>query len=480
MRVFTGSLSTETNTFSPLPTGLEAFRDRDYYPAGQHPDRMVFAAGPLWALREHAPAAGWTVIEGLVASAQPAGITTRVAYETLRDMLLDDLKAALPVDMVLLGLHGAMVADGYDDCEGDLLARVRQMVGPDVGVGATLDPHCHLTPLMAEAADLLILFKEYPHTDALDRARELVRLMAARQAGAIKPAFAMVDCEMVVPIHTTREPGEGLVRRMQAMEAQAGVLSVSTAQGFATGDVPEMGVKTLVYTDGDAALAQSLARGLADEVIGCRDALLVRYTPVEAALDEAVAATAFPVVLADRADNPGSGAPGDSTYVLAAILARGLQDVALGPLWDPGAVAIAFSAGIGARLPMRIGGKTGPLSGTPVDAEVEVLALNENLAATGNAGVRLALGPVALVRVGGVELLLTAKRTQALNVDFFTGMGCDLKAKKIVVVKSAQHFYRSYATIAARTIYVGAPGVASGDWSGLPYRKIRQPKWPIS
>ncbi len=170
MRVFSASLATETNTFAPMPTGLASFRDRGYFPAGKHPDQMTFFSGPLWAARLRGKERGWTLLEGMVAGAQPSGTTTRQAYESLREELLADLRAALPVDMVLLGLHGAMVADGYDDCEGDLLRRVREIVGPEVVVGAELDPHSHLTPAMTAHADLLIAFKEYPHTDVLERA----------------------------------------------------------------------------------------------------------------------------------------------------------------------------------------------------------------------------------------------------------------------------------------------------------------------
>src|SRR5512140_377857 len=176
MRVFSGSLATETNTFAPMPTGLESFRDRGYFPAGRHPKELTFFSGPLCALREVAPAKGWTLIEGMVAGAQPSGTVTREAYEQLRDELLADLRGALPVDMVLLGLHGAMVAQGYDDCEGDILERVRAMVGPKVVVGAELDPHMHRTPAMVDNADLLVSMKEYPHTDVMERACELVTL----------------------------------------------------------------------------------------------------------------------------------------------------------------------------------------------------------------------------------------------------------------------------------------------------------------
>jgi microcystin degradation protein MlrC len=375
MRVFTGSLYTETNTFSPLPCGLAAFRDRGYYPAGTHPDELLFYAGPLWAARQRAKELGWVLHEGMVASAQPAGRVTRQAYEALRDELLADLKAAMPVDMVVLALHGAMVADGYDDCEGDVLTRVRQIVGRQAVVGAELDPHCHLSECMVEQADLLICFKEYPHTDVAERAFELVDRCAGTVTGHVRPVASVVDCDMIVTVHTTRAPARGFVDRMSALEQQPGVLSVSLAHGFAWGDTPDMGTKVLVYTDAMVRPApqqgQALARQLADELIGLREQLVVQGPGIDEALDQALALGCGPVVLADSADNPGGGAAGDSTFLLQRLLARGIGAAALGPLWDPIAVRFAFEAGVGAQLPLRVGGKTGPMSGVPVDADLD-------------------------------------------------------------------------------------------------------------
>ncbi len=480
MRIFTGALATETNTFSPLPTGLAAFTSREYLPAGTHPDHMTFYGGPLWVARQRADEYGWTVIEGLVASAQPGGTTTRAAYETLRDELLADLRAALPVDMVLLGLHGAMVADGYDDCEGDILQRVRALVGPDVIVGAELDPHAHLTPLMVEQATVLVLFKEYPHIDVYERACELVDLCHAAHLRQQHPAPALADCDMVVPMHTTREPARSFVSRIKALEGRDGILSISVAQGFATGDVPEMGTKVLVYADGDAARAQTLARTLADDLIGMREQLMVPYRSVDEALDEALAFDGGPIVLADRSDNPGSGAAGDSTYLLARMRERGIRNAALGPMWDPVAARIAFDAGVGAELDLRIGGKVGPLSGAPVDARCRVVATHANMMMTGNSNTQIALGDCALVDADGILIALVSLRTQAYHTDLFTQLGCDLTAQRLIVVKSAHHFYARYAPLARAVVYVAAPGSASPDWRSLPYRKIRLPKWPIA
>ena len=479
MKVFSAGLGTETNTFAPMPTSLAAFQERDYYPAGTHPDSVTFAGAPLYVARLQGREAGWTLVEGLVASAQPGGNTTRAAYETLRDQILSDLRAALPVDMVLLGLHGAMVADGYDDCEGDILQRVRALVGPDVIVGAELDPHAHLTPLMVEQATVLVLFKEYPHTDIRERAEDLLALCLDAHARRTRPVAALVDCQMIVPMHTTREPARGFVSRIKALEGRNGILSISAAQGFATGDVPEMGTKVLVYADGDAAAAQTLARTLADELIGMREQLMVPYRSVDEALDEALAFDGGPVVLADRPDNPGSGAPGDATFVLRRMLERGIANAALGPMWDPVAARIAFDAGVGAELALRIGGKVGPLSGDPVDLRCTVLAVQAEMVMTGLSGAPAPMGDCVLVEAQGIQIVLTSVRNQAINMDLFTQLECYLAAKKIIVVKSAQHFHASFSKVARHIIYVGGKGVATPDWKTLTYRNIRLPKWPL-
>ncbi|HPU53767.1 MAG TPA: M81 family metallopeptidase [Burkholderiaceae bacterium] len=479
MRVFAGSLGTETNTFSPLPTGLDSYYESCYFPAGKYPDTPQFLAGPLWAARRQAPARGWTLIEGLVAFAGPAGPTTRLAYETLRAELLADLEAALPVDIVLLGMHGAMVADGYDDCEGDLLARVRAMVGPDVVIGVEDDPHTHLSQAMVENATLILAFKEYPHTDVFERGDELVTLCARVAAGEIRPVPAVFDCQMISMMHTSREPMRGFVDRIKALEGHDGIVSISPIHGFPWGDTPDMGTKVLVYADGDGERAARMAERLGREIIAFRDRLAPGAMGIDEALDAALAEPKGPVVLADTADNSGGGAPNDSTFVLRRLLERGIDRVALGPLWDPVAVSICFNAGEGARLALRIGGKIGPVSGDPLDADVQVLRLCRSLVMTGLGGGPTALGDSALVQVAGVQVLLTAQRQQAMGSDMFTRMGCDLGACRLIVVKSSQHFFASYSKIATRVIYVDGPGTLTSNLGSLPFRKVPRPKWGI-
>ena len=479
MRIFSGALATETNTFAPMPTGLASFNDRGYFPAGQHPDHMLYFSGPLWGARLRGAERGWDLVEGMVAGAQPSGITTRHAYETLRDELLRDLRAALPVDMVLLGLHGAMVADGYDDCEGDLLTRVRAIVGPDVVVGAELDPHNHLSAAMLAQANLLVCYKEYPHTDVKERALELVDLCAATVEKRIRPTLAVVDCDMVTLVHTSRNPARAFVDRIQSLEGHDGVLSISITHGFPWGDVADMGTKVFVYTDNNPAQAAALARQLADELIAMREQLSPAYPGVDAALDEAMASDGGPVVIADSADNPGGGAASDSTFLLRRMIERGIANAVLGPLWDPIAVRIAFDAGVGAQLPLRIGGKISALSGDPLDLLCTVKSLTPSLVQTGLSNTPTPMGDCALVEANGIEILLVTLRNQAMGTDLFTGAGCELAARKLIVVKSSQHFYASFSKIAAKVIYADAPGSVARDLNTLPYLKVRRPKWPL-
>ncbi len=478
MRLFVAALGTETNTFSPIPTGLGSFEEYLWFEAGRHPEEPRFFTGPIVAARRRAAADGLTVVEGLAAFAAPAGLTTRHAWETLRDRLLDQLRGALPVEVVLLSLHGAMVADGCEDCEGDLLVRVRALVGPKVVVAAELDPHCHLTAAMARTADLLVFYKEYPHTDTYERAVELVDLALRTARGQIRPVTRVFDCRMIATIHTTREPAKGLVARMKALEGQNGVLSVSLGHGFPWADVADLGTKVLVVTDGDPAKADALAAELGRELQALRGQTAIPMLDHEAGLERALAMPDGPIVLADTSDNAGGGAPSDATFLLRRLLERRVGDVALGPFWDPVAVSFCQLAGPGAHVRLRLGGKIGPSSGAPLDVEAEVRHLARG-ARQRFAGGWTQLGDVAAIRVGGIEMLLNATRTQAFDPALFTDHGIRLDDKKLVVVKSAQHFHAGFAPIAKEVLWLDGPGALTQDFARLPYTRVRRPIWPL-
>lgn len=478
MRFFIAHLATETNTFAPAPTGLGGFEEYGIF----HGDASRAAPDGTGAfmrfLRDLIEADGHEVVESVCTLAQPAGRTVRRVYEALRDEILDDLRAAMPVQAVQLLLHGAMAADGYDDCEGDLAERIREIVGPDVAIGLELDLHCHFTERMCRAADVNIAFKEYPHVDAEPRGRELYRILLDTAAGRVRPVTAVFDCRMVGLWHTTREPMASFVARLQAVEREPGVLSVSLGHGFPWGDVPEAGAKLWVVTDNDPALARHWADQLGREFWALRDLIGPDIVGIDAALDRAASEGAGPVVLADVADNPGGGASGDSTFILRRLIERRIGNAVVGVLWDLGAVQICRDAGVGAELDLRVGGKCGPSSGLPVDLRVTVRGVVENH--TQNAlGVRESLGTAVWVEAAnGLHLALASIRTQTYGTDAFTGLGLTLHDKAVIVVKSTQHFHAEFAPLARAVLYVSTPGAMSFDFAAIPYKLRSMDVWP--
>jgi len=478
MKVFIACLGTETNTFSPIPTGYDSFCETMLYrgDATRHPANLFSA--PLHVWRARAEADGATVVESLAAFAEPAGPTVRSVYESLRDELLTDLQSAMPVDLVLINLHGAMVADGYDDCEGDLLSRCREITGAQAVIGGELDLHCSVTPAMMAAANVLITFKEYPHTDPEERAEELYAICRDTLAGKISPVMASHDLRMVGTWRTPVEPMKSFVARMQKLEGEDGILSVSFAHGFPWGDVPYAAARMLVIADGETDKAEALARRLGQEIWDLRDHTAGEMTPYKEALAKAEAAETGPVVIADVADNPGGGAPSDSTFLLREILDRGLTDNISGIYWDPMAVRLCKEAGKGANLDLRIGGKVCPESGTPVDLNVRVEGIIEN-ASQSFGSVKADMGDAVWLRAtGNVNLVLGTIRGQTFNPDAFTQFGIELSALKIVIAKSSQHFYAGFAPIASDVIYATSPGSLNVDFGSIPFKKMKAPFWP--
>jgi microcystin degradation protein MlrC len=481
MKFFIAHLATETNTFAAAPTGQGAFEEIGVF-HGDASRREPDGAGAFMRfLRALIEADGGEVVESLCTLAQPGGRTVRHVYEALRDEILADLRAALPVDAVQLLLHGAMAAVGYDDCEGDLASRIREVVGPDVPIGLELDLHCHFTGLMHRSADIIVAFKEYPHIDTDARGRELYRVLSDTVAGRVRPVTAVFDCRMVGLWHTTREPMQGFVRSMQAAERLPRVLSVSLGHGFPWGDVPEAGAKLWVVTDNDLALAQSVANRLGAAFWRLRELIGAEVVGIDDALDRTPAPPAArpgPVVVADIADNPGGGAAGDSTFILRRLVERGVANVAIGALWDLGAVHVCKSAGVGAELDLRIGGKCGPASGQPVDLRVTVRAIVENHTQSA-LGTRERLGDCVWVEAAhGLHILLSSIRTQTYGTDAFTGMGIALADKAFVVVKSTQHFHAEFAPLASAIRYATSPGPMSFDFAAIPYRLRSLDYWP--
>ncbi|NGP17405.1 M81 family metallopeptidase [Devosia aurantiaca] len=479
MRIFTAALATETNTFSPIAIDKRAFEASLHAKPGQHPATPTLCTAPITVGREVCAREGWTLIEGTASWADPAGLVARATYEELRDEILGQLEAAMPVDAVVLGLHGAMVAQGYDDAEGDILTRVRALVGPDVLVCAELDPHSHLTRERAAAADFFVYFKEFPHTDFVDRARDLWNIAARTLRGEVRPVMSVFDCRMIDVFPTSKQPMRGFVDRLFALEqSEPGLLSLSVVHGFMAGDVPEMGTKVIAVTDNQPDLGAALAERLGRELFAMRGTFMVSQVDEQTAVDAAIAAPRGPVVIADVWDNPGGGTAGDATVILGELIRRGVQDVAVGTIWDPIAVQICFAAGVGAQIPLRFGAKSAPMTGDPVDAVVTVKALRNN--AKMRFGESFApFGDAAWVSFDGIDVILNSTRAQSFDPSLFSVMGVEPTERKVLLIKSTNHFYDSFSRIASEIVYCSAGKPYPNRPAETDYRKAPRNIWPM-
>jgi microcystin degradation protein MlrC len=480
MRLFIATLGTETNTFASFPTGLDNFRNGFWNEGdiGSIPGSPWAKPAQTWLAR--AEALGWEVVQSLFAFAEPAGPTVRSAYETMRDRILADLAAAGPVDAVLMFLHGAMVADGYDDCEADFVGRMRQQVGPKVRIGVELDLHAHLDHRLLDVTDLIVFYKAYPHIDYAERADDLFTLMQRTLAGEIEPVMALFDCKTMGLFPTTRQgPMPGFVDEMFAAEGKDGILSLSLNHGFPWADVPLAGAKVLAIADGDMALAERAAEDFGRRFYAIRHEACLPFVPLADAIAEAGRAGDKPFLMADTSDQTGGGAPGDTTHMLRAMIAAGIRNAAYGPLWDPLAVGICFSVGEGARLKLRIGGKYEPHSGPALDVDAEVRVLKRGAYQDQLENERVPIGDVAVIRAEGIDILLNTKRSGVFSPTMFTHHGITLGDKQAIGLKNLYRHTDIFAPLVRGQVYVATPGACPPDWTNIPFRRIPRPIWPF-
>ncbi len=480
MRIFLAGVVHEANIFSPVPTTRESFDWQVWDPQrGPKPDDVDSLAYGF-ALK-HARNRGHEVVQSLFCSAQASGAVRRADWDDIVGRVRRDAAAAGPVDAAFLFLHGSELVDGLEDAEADVIAMVQSELGHHVPVGVMLDLHTNMTPAKRDTGALLMGCKEYPHIDYEARTLEMLDILERTVAGSAKPVVTVAQVRMVGAFPTTSPSMKGFLERVLALETGP-ILSVSPLHGFFGADNPHVGASVVVIADGDRALAEDTALRVARDFADTVEGLPLAGLKIEEALDAAGRARGAPVVMADGADNPGGGAAGDSTFILQAIIDRGMQNVALGMIWDPAAVDAAHAAGIGARLRLQIGGKTSAFSGPPVEAEVEIrdVRCDAHQSLFGVGQLDQPLGRSALVRLEGeIDVVLNSVRQQVFSPHCFTAHGVDLFAKSLVVVKSTQHFEEGFRGLAAVIIRCEAPGTVTSDLTALPYKALRRPLFPM-
>lgn len=487
-RVLTAEFSHETNTFNIHPTDYDAFA-RQELQFGEDAIRAfgnanTGIAGFLDISRKH----GWTLRHVLSAAAEPAGPVTRDAFDRLGGAIIRavaEAKGAL--DGILMALHGAMVTDFSPDGEGELLERLREVVGPDLPIAITLDPHANVTEKMCRHADIIISYKTYPHVDMREIAHHAGELLQRTMAGEIRPKTLLVRRPMLEEINAGRTdigPMVGWIEEARAYEGRNGAFAVSINGAFPNADIPEIGPTVLVTYQGEEAPHRAFAEGIADKIWNARFDVLNTYHTV----DEAAAMAAGwqgdkPFIIADYADNPGGGGYGDATTLLGAMLKAGLTRTCFGPIIDPETVQQLHQARAGDKVALRLGGKTdASFGGGPLEVTATLVRTSDGrLVGDGPilGGLEFNFGPSAVIQVDGITVLVVTEPSQMLDLQQFRAFGIDPVAHRVIGLKSMQHFRAAFEPIAGKVIVCDSGALCTLNYRKMPYRNVPRPIYPL-
>lgn len=482
MRIAIGSICHETSTFTPVPSTWDRF-----YVRGE--EIFTLFTGTNTPVGGFIDAAGpdFELVPLLSAEALPAAPIPRDLFDPAIDELIERLRAALPLDGVLLYLHGSMVAgsgaDQIDDAEGYILAAVRAVVGPDMPVVVTLDIHSNISAQMTELASVLLVRETYPEVDMAERGRECVAVLRRMLYDGLQPTTAFYPLPLIWGLNqvTAHLPMRAAIDYLHAIEARPSVVNASFGLGYFLADVPDMGSSILVTTDNDPELARRCAEELAAWVWARRDDWHFEQPSTKQALALVEQAGQYPVIFADTRDNPGGGSPGDSTGVLRAFLDADLQDACVLYIVDPEAAALCHQAGVGAQVALRVGAKSSPLQGEPVPMTAEVVALSTegefDYDGPMFAGLHGRMGLSAHIRQNGVHVLLVSVREQPFDTAFARTLQLDPRQMRYIAVKSTAHFRAAYEPWAAAVYVVAEPGVH--NFGTLPFMRLGRKLYPF-
>ncbi len=489
MRVALATFFHETNTFAPSKADLDAFGSASGFGGIRRGEEIIRNTNvnlPYAGFVNEARTHGWEIVPLTGAGAVPSAHVTEEAYETIVGMILDDLRAAWPVDAVYLDLHGAMVAEHIDDGEGELLRRVRQIVGPAMPVVISLDFHANVSREMVELSDAMFIYRTYPHVDMALTGKRAAQHLKKMADGLPRQARALREMDFLIPAAgqaTATEPLKSIFARAAEVEGttigNGKISTIAMAPCFPIADVPMCRPTITVYADTQGA-ADAAADELAALFLESESRFIQTLWEPQAAVREAMRLARGdgqgPVVLADTQDNPGGGGNGDTVGLLRALIEANAQNALLAHIWDPEVARAAHAAGVGATLKIGLGAKTGWAGEKPVEAEWRVEQLNDgDTHGTGPMakGWHFKLGACALLSLGGVRVAVVSGKGQCLDQAQVRVFGVEPKSLSILAVKSTVHFRADFEPIARAVLVVKSPGPVYADHSDLTYRKLK-------
>ena len=483
-RIAVGAFLHETNTFAPTKATYDDFVHGGGWPAmAQGTDVLRVMRNiniGLAGFVEAAEAQGWEMVPTISCGASPCAHVTRDAYERIVKVLVEGVNAAGKLDAVYLDLHGAMVTEHLDDGEGEILRRVREVIGKDLPLVVSLDLHANVTPEMVEHADALIAYRTYPHVDMAETGRAAARHVALLLRSKQKFAKAFRQLPFLIPISwqcTSDQPTKGIYQKLAALQGEA-VPTLSFAPGFPAADFAHCGPSVFAYgrTQADADAAADNIAALVESHEDDFDGLI--YTPddgVRLAMELAKTASK-PIIIADTQDNPGAGGDSDTTGMLRALVRNNATKAAIGVIYDPQSAKTAHAAGVGATVTIALGGK----SGIPGDAPYQETFIVEQLSdgrfvAPGPyyGGRDMDMGPSAALRIGDVRVVVSSHKAQLADQAMYRYVGIEPTEQAILVNKSSVHFRADFEPIAEKLLICAAPGAMPADTAELPWTRLR-------
>jgi microcystin degradation protein MlrC len=487
MRFVVARMNHETNTFSPVPTPLASFNPRWDEDALQAGTGSRTAMGAFLAFAE---VRGAEVVTPVFATANPSGPVADDAFEAMAAAIVDAVRNGC--DAVLLDLHGAMVTESLEDGEGELLARIRA-VAPDVPLGVALDLHGNITERMVANADVLVGFKTYPHVDMYETGAHAVRLVGRMLDEGLAPKRAW--CHPPQLAHTlkmnTGVPGamQDAIKAARAAEERPGVLAVSVFGGFPIADIADAGVSVITVAE-SADLAAEAAREIGGLLWERRAEFVYHEEPLHQSVAAARAAVEGagqgPVLLLDHGDNCMSGGTCDTMDVLGEALAQGLDDIVVGPICDPEAVAAMMATGVGARIELGIGNRVAMprigVSKRPLELAGVIRVLGDGeytISGPTYTGMRCLMGRAAVLDTGRARVLVTEQPHEPWDLAVFTSVGLDPRACRYLILKSRMYCRPVFEPIARAVVECASRGVTSSDYKLFRFEKLARPIYPL-
>jgi microcystin degradation protein MlrC len=491
-RVLLAGLFHETHTFLEGATSLDDFTIR-------RGDEFLSAAGdgsPLAGALDVAASCGWTVVPTIDMRATPSAIVEDVVVETFWDGFrsVAEKEIVQGIDGIDLILHGAMVSRSLPDVEGEIISRIRALPGAaDIPICGVLDLHGNISRRTMEQTQGLVAYRCCPHTDAHEASADGARLLDRILREGKQPTTVWAQPPVVWPptgVATADDPMrtlEAMGREIEVANPEIAVVNVFA--GFSFADMPETGVSFSAVTFGDPEVARAHLKRLCDYTVEHREAGNVIPPQLEEMLPaviEHIKRGETPVILVEPADNIGGGAPGDATTLLRAFVGGDIAESVV-IINDPQTVSQLGKLVPGDRTMVAVGGRGSQLAEGPVELEVELFSVSDgqfeledhhsHLASMN--GIQIDMGPCAVVRHGGVTILLTSHKTPPFDLGQLRSQGIDPERCSVIGVKAAVAHRQGYDPITKATYTVATPGPCSSDASTFPFKTIRRPVFPL-